>query len=313
VVVDDDEQQIADLLKQVRRLRSRLATTTVRGSHDEFTAAATPATTYQLTYIPVTGTCLMALNGHVQREGTDYSVNYATGIVTVSATQAASDKITFRYLITDWLVARSLLADTGADHATFIDTDITTTSSSASATINIPAGTTPGDLVLAFHHTVNADTVSTTPAGWTRQGSPPGSSDVVVYSKIAGASEPAATITLTGAQRSTVHSRTYRGTNSIAVQSTVYNRVTSATSCPLGSGSVSGDPTLVMFFGLSDAAANRTSTPTEMVNDLTGVNSALETADGDENLTGVTSIPSRAATCDVAISWTSAAVLVAAT
>lgn len=131
VAVDDDEQIIADLQKDIHRLRSRLATTSVRGSHDEFTAAATPATTYQLSTIPVTGTCLMALNGHVQREGTDYTCDYTTGIVTVTATQAASDKLTFRYLITDWLVARSLPADTGVISDDFNRTNATSLGSTS--------------------------------------------------------------------------------------------------------------------------------------------------------------------------------------
>jgi hypothetical protein len=113
VVADDDEQIIADLQEDVRRLRGRLATTAPRGGHDGWTAAATPATTYQLSTIPVSGTCEFVINGHEQREGTDYIVDYSTGVVTVSASLASGDKLVARYLVTDWLVARTLPEDTG--------------------------------------------------------------------------------------------------------------------------------------------------------------------------------------------------------
>lgn len=145
VAVDDDEQQIQDLIKEMRRLRSRLATTAVKGTHDEFTAAATPATTYTLTYIPLSGTCLMALNGHVQREGVDYSVAYDTGVVTVSATQASGDKITFRYLVTDWLIARSLPAETDPNGKAII---YNTTTSVTSATWTLDAPTKAGAIAV---------------------------------------------------------------------------------------------------------------------------------------------------------------------
>lgn len=112
VVVDDDEQIIADLMREVRRLSSRHTTTSVRGWHDEFTAAATPATDYPLTYLPDDGTCELALNGEVLKEGTDYTCDYDTGLVAVTATQVAGDHLTFRYLITDYLVAASLPEDT---------------------------------------------------------------------------------------------------------------------------------------------------------------------------------------------------------
>lgn len=278
---------------------------------DVFTLTGSGDDTHTLTYLP-SGLNLVTLNTVPLAFGTDFTVDWTTGTLTLLGTLAASDVLEVWYVTTGELVAGSLPAETDAGPATYVDSAITTTNGTATtATINIPAGTVADDLMLAFHHTVNADTVSTTPSGWTLEGTPPGSSDVVVYSKIAGAGESAATITKTTGQRSTVHTRTYRGT-SIAVQSAVYNRVTSATSCPLGSGSVSGDPTLVHFYGLSDSGANITATPTEMVNDTSGVNSALETQDGDEDLTGVTSIPARSATCDNAVSWTSAAVLVQA-
>lgn len=108
VVVDDDEQQIADLEKAFRRLRARLATTSVYGTHDAFTVAATPETTFQLTYIPVFGTCAMYVNGLEQEEDLDYSVSYDTGLVTFDTALTTGDRINFRYLVTDWLIARSL-------------------------------------------------------------------------------------------------------------------------------------------------------------------------------------------------------------
>ena len=113
VVPDDDEQQIADLEKAFRRLRARLATTSVKGTHDEFTVAATPETEFQLTYIPVFGTCAMYVDstgdgGLEQEEDTDYSVDYDTGLVTFDTALTTGDRINFRYLVTDWLIARSL-------------------------------------------------------------------------------------------------------------------------------------------------------------------------------------------------------------
>lgn len=119
VVVDDDEQIIADLLKRVRRLETRQTTTRPYGTHDEFTVAATPETEYQLTYIPVSGTCAMYVNGLEQEEGTDYTVDYDTtsgtvGLVTFVTGLTTGDQINFRYLVTDWLVARSLPEETDA-------------------------------------------------------------------------------------------------------------------------------------------------------------------------------------------------------
>lgn len=117
VVRDDDEQQIADLIRLERRLRARLATTNVRGGHDLFTVAATPLTDYPLSVIPVSGTCEVTLNGDELEEGSDYTVDYdlgsaTAGVVTVSAGLSVGDVLTARYLQTDWLVARSLPEET---------------------------------------------------------------------------------------------------------------------------------------------------------------------------------------------------------
>ena len=83
------------------------------GGKDAFTVAATPASTYPLTCIPVKGTAEVYLNGDELEEGTGYTVDYDTesataGTLTVSASLAAGDLLTARYLKTDWLVARSL-------------------------------------------------------------------------------------------------------------------------------------------------------------------------------------------------------------
>lgn len=143
VVVDDDEQQIADLIEDMRRLRSRLATGQVRGTHDEFTAAATPETTYTLTYIPVDGTCAMFKNGLEQTEDTAYTVDYDTGVVTFVTAPTTGQQIDFRYLITDWLVARSLPEDTGilADTMTRVDSSTTINPASDGGTWTVDGGT----------------------------------------------------------------------------------------------------------------------------------------------------------------------------
>lgn len=132
ILVDDDEQQIADLIKQMRRLRARLATGEVRGTHDEFTAAGTPETTFQLTYIPVDGTCAMFNDGLEQTEDTDYTVDYDTGLVTFVTALTTGDQVDFRYLITDWLIARSLPEETDGISDNFNRADSTTNPNPAS-------------------------------------------------------------------------------------------------------------------------------------------------------------------------------------
>lgn len=66
-------------------------------AYDHFVAASSPATAYRLTYIPVSNSCLLAINGLVQIEGTDYTCDYGTGVVTVAASLSSGDDLVARY------------------------------------------------------------------------------------------------------------------------------------------------------------------------------------------------------------------------
>lgn len=82
---------------------------------DSFTVAATPATDYPLTAIPLTSdlgsSLVLSLNGLVLVEGTDYTVDYGTAVVTVSETLVTDDKLYAEYWTTGELVAATLTAD----------------------------------------------------------------------------------------------------------------------------------------------------------------------------------------------------------
>ena len=86
----------------------------VVGTHDDFTVSATPETTWQLTHVPVLGTCAMYVKvpgdtgAKEQEEDLDYSCDYDIGLVTFDTALTAGHRVNFRYLVTDWLVAESL-------------------------------------------------------------------------------------------------------------------------------------------------------------------------------------------------------------
>lgn len=86
-----------------------------KSAKDEFPVAATPASTYTLSAIPTRsdlGSSLhLSISGLEQREGTDYTVDYTTGIVTLDASivalLATGDVILAEYETTGQLVTTS--------------------------------------------------------------------------------------------------------------------------------------------------------------------------------------------------------------
>lgn len=110
--------------------------------HDEYALSGTPATVYTLTYVPTSGSVLLALNGLVLAEDTDYTVDHALGEVTVSATLASGDTLIARYETLGVLSASVYLA-----RDTFNRSDSATTLNPASDTgtwsLNDPQAITP--------------------------------------------------------------------------------------------------------------------------------------------------------------------------
>jgi len=119
IVIPDDEEMIAELLRQLRRHRSTLATQVPQPAKDSFTVAATPATDYPLTAIPyksdLGSSVILTWNGVTQVEGPDYSVDYDTGVVTLDSSLVAfltvDDVLYAEYETTGELVAATLPAE----------------------------------------------------------------------------------------------------------------------------------------------------------------------------------------------------------
>lgn len=191
------------------------------------------------------------------------------------------------------------------------------TSDTASIAINVPTGTAEGDLMVAFLHTTNADTVPTTPAGWTRLGTPTAGGCLVTYSKTAGAGETATTVTLSGVTHSATMTRTYRGSSSLNIQAALYSTAGAVTSCALASGSVTGDVLTLVEMWTKISGSGGISPPGAVGNVMSGTAFVsapqLRYAGGDESMNGLTAIPSRTATASAAPTiWTAAAIVIEA-
>lgn len=71
--------------------------------HDALTVASPPVAGYTATYLPTTGSLMLAqkvagaVGGDLLIEGTDYTVDYTTGDITMLASQTAGDKLIARY------------------------------------------------------------------------------------------------------------------------------------------------------------------------------------------------------------------------
>lgn len=172
------------------------------------------------------------------------------------------------------------------------------TSNGSSISVPIPTGTQAGDLLLMFLNTLNANTVPTTPTGWTRLGTVPASSALVVYSKIAVAGEPSASVSLSGSTHTAARTVTYRGTG-ISVQSIAYNTVGSTSSLSLPAGSTTGDVMLVAGYAKADGS-NFNSSPSGGRVFSSGsafvTSPTLDMTLADERLTGSAALPSRTIT-----------------
>lgn len=103
-----ETQIIKDILADLRRQRASDASQAPIWAHDTFTAPAT----YQLTSIPY-GINALADNGAVLSEGTDYTVDYATGLVTFTVARTAGHVIFVSYVTTGDLAALSGAVDLG--------------------------------------------------------------------------------------------------------------------------------------------------------------------------------------------------------
>jgi len=121
------------------------------GSHtpiphkDTFTVAASPSTTYTLTYPPLADSLNLSVNGLELEEGVDYTVNTVTDVVTISETLKTDDLITADYWTTGALIASAPINDT-FDRTTgaFTSTNDTVTSGNAQWTDVSPAGSSFG-------------------------------------------------------------------------------------------------------------------------------------------------------------------------
>lgn len=126
-------------------------------------------------------------------------------------------------------------------------------------TINVPAGTTDGDCMLAFVLTGTATTAATQ-ASWTTLDSQTGGPTVKSFSRIAS-SEPASyTFTVVDAQASIGGIVTYSGSHATTPvnQHAAFNRLTSTTNVSATTVTPSVDACMIVFIGGSGAGASMT-------------------------------------------------------
>lgn len=117
VVVDDDEQIIADLLRAHRRHRAAaIAQSPIwlpsNGyDPDVFTLTGSGDDTHTLTYLPL-GLNNVTLNGLNLSYGTDFTVDWDTGTITLLAALATDDVLEVWYVTTGELVAATMPPET---------------------------------------------------------------------------------------------------------------------------------------------------------------------------------------------------------
>jgi hypothetical protein len=120
---------IADLMRSKRRVGAALSAVQMPTPYrQDFTVAATPATDYTLDFLPIEDSVILTLNKFDELEGVDFTIDYATGVVTMADTLLQNDVINVHYWTTGELIAQTLPADTG----TLLSDDF----SGASGTLN---------------------------------------------------------------------------------------------------------------------------------------------------------------------------------
>lgn len=111
---------IQDILAQLRRLRGAVAASVQEPiwEDDTFTISGSGDTAHTLSWIPY-GINVALLNGLGLVEGTDYTADYTTGVVTLSTTLTAGDVLHVRYVTTGELKVFSTAPDVGEIVDTF--------------------------------------------------------------------------------------------------------------------------------------------------------------------------------------------------
>lgn len=115
ILPDTQEDIIAGILRdQRRRKNASAASRAYLWEFDKFTISGSSDTAHTLTYLPY-GVNNVALNGVVLlQDGTDVSVNYTTGVVTLAAAPTAGDVLTVSYVTTGELKVLSGPVDYGS-------------------------------------------------------------------------------------------------------------------------------------------------------------------------------------------------------
>lgn len=234
-----ETQIIADLLREQRRQRTTIISQMPQPAKDTFTVASTPATTYQLNAIPYQGSggssLNLSLNGVELVEGVDYTCDYTTAIVTVTATlkgtPTPADVLTADYWTTGDLIAATGPVDTGAGAPTSMSHS-SGSGNSTSPSSSMPGTFAAGDLLIAALSTAGP-TVTVAPAGWTLATS---TAFLWVYSKVATGSETTVGWTVSSAANWYVEVRAFRGTSgtpSIDTSGTGTQRLGSSAPAPV--------------------------------------------------------------------------------
>lgn len=192
---------IAEMRAELARLRRGFtaAQSPIWEYQDWVLTGTPPTSTYTLTYLPY-GINHVSLNGLSAREGTDYTMDYSTGILTFSATKTAGDVLSISYVTTGDLTAAAGPVDGG--QPTFIAVNTATSAGFVtSVAVTIPAAAQTGDLLVLAASMRGTQTFDT-PSGWTLgQSNSDGVQRVHGWYRICQASDPGTSVTviITGA------------------------------------------------------------------------------------------------------------------
>lgn len=168
---------IADMRAELARLRRGFtsAQVPVWEYQDWVLTGTPPAPTYTLTYLPY-GINHVSLNGLTAREGTDYTMDYSTGILTFAATKTAGDVLSISYVTTGDLTAASGATDTGKA----FNVASTATATSSTIAVTVSSSTQVGDLMIFAAAGYGSSGITADPSGWTRVDVARGTSSIAV-------------------------------------------------------------------------------------------------------------------------------------